>query len=72
MLSSPVTMLEKLNATILVSTHIMEIAERLSQNIIIINRGKITWTGTMDQLKGMVTGDESIEDVVEKLMLDVF
>ncbi len=67
-----ITMLEKLNATILVSTHIMEIAERLSQNIIIINRGKITWTGTMDQLKGMVTGDESIEDVVEKLMLDVF
>ncbi len=67
-----ITMLEKLNATILVSTHIMEIAERLSQNIIIINHGKITWTGTMDQLKGMITGDESIEDVVEKLMIDVF
>jgi ABC-type multidrug transport system ATPase subunit len=50
----------------------MEIAERLSQNIIIINHGKITWTGTMDQLKGMITGDESIEDVVEKLMIDVF
>ncbi len=67
-----ITMLEKLNATILVSTHIMEIAERLSQNIIIINHGKITWTGTMDQLKSMITGDESIEDVVEKLMIDVF
>ncbi|MFB6491089.1 MAG: ABC transporter ATP-binding protein [Thermoproteus sp. AZ2] len=54
-------------AAILVSTHIMSIAERLAKDVLVISRGRIVWRGAMDELRAMAK-DERIEEVVAKLM----
>ncbi|MFG1390065.1 ABC transporter ATP-binding protein [Acidiplasma aeolicum] len=64
-------LLNGLNATMVISTHIMEIARRLSGKVIIINKGRIKWEGTMPELENMAGENESIETMVERLMLNV-
>ena len=61
-------MLKSLDSTMIISTHIMSIATRLTEKVLMIARGKIVWNGTIDTLKGMEVGDESIESVVARLM----
>lgn len=60
-----------LDATILCSTHIMSIAERLTENILIIARGSVVWRGSMDELRSLGSGEESVEHIVSKLMVNV-
>ena len=61
-------MLKSLDSTQIVSTHIMSIATRLTNKVLMIARGKIVWNGTIDALKAMEVGDEPIESVVARLM----
>lgn len=63
-----IDMLDALNATFLVSTHIMAIAERLTNNVVVISAGRKVWEGTMDELKHTGSPEESIESVVSRLM----
>lgn len=60
--------LKSLDSTQICSTHIMSIATRLTDKVLMITRGKIIWSGTIDALKAMEVGDESIESVVARLM----
>ncbi|MFQ5615990.1 MAG: ABC transporter ATP-binding protein [Anaerolineales bacterium] len=52
--------------TVILSTHILEIAERLCDRIGIISQGKLIAVGTMDELRG---GDE--EDSLEDIFLEL-
>ena len=61
-------MLKSLESTQIVSTHIMSIATRLTDKVLMIARGKIVWNGAIDALKAMEVGDEPIESVVASLM----
>jgi ABC-2 type transport system ATP-binding protein len=61
-------MLKSLDSTQIVSTHIMSIATRLTDKVLMIARGKIVWDGTIDALKAMERGDEPIESVVARMM----
>jgi len=61
-------MLRSLDSTQIVSTHIMSIATRLTEKVIMISRGKIVWNGTIDTLKSLEQGEEPIESVVARLM----
>ena len=45
------------------STHVLEVAEKLCDNVAIIRSGRLVATGTMEQ----VTGDASLEDVFLEL-----
>ncbi|MEP6754184.1 MAG: ABC transporter ATP-binding protein [Chthonomonadales bacterium] len=55
-------------AAVFVSTHILEIAERMCDRFAIINRGNIVAQGTMDQLRSQaVGGSESLEDIFLEL-----
>ncbi|AEA12351.1 ABC transporter related protein [Thermoproteus uzoniensis 768-20] len=69
---SVIKMLKEMNAAgtaLLVSTHIMAIAERLARDVFVINRGRIVWRGTMEELKAMAQdAGERIEEVVARLM----
>jgi ABC-2 type transport system ATP-binding protein len=50
--------------TVLLTTHILEIAERLAQRISIIARGKIVAAGTLDELRTTAgAGGATLEDV---------
>jgi ABC-2 type transport system ATP-binding protein len=55
-------------AAVFLSTHILEIAERMCDRIGIINRGRLIAVGTMDELRAMGEstdgrGRESLEDI---------
>ena len=54
--------------TMLVSTHIMSIAMRLAERVIVISKGRIVWQGEMQELKKLGKEDEPIEAVVSRLM----
>lgn len=50
-------------SAIFYSTHVLEVAEKLCTNVVIIKDGKIVGQGTMDE----VVGDESLENVFLEL-----
>lgn len=50
-------------AAVMLSTHILEIAERMCDRIGIINKGELVAVGTMDELRGLGQGQSSLEDI---------
>jgi ABC-2 type transport system ATP-binding protein len=50
-------------AAVFLSTHILEIAERMCDRIGIIDRGELIAIGTMDELRARGTGGSSLEDI---------
>ena len=50
-------------SAVFVTTHILEIAERMCDRIGIINHGKLVAVGTMDELRAMRHGETSLEDI---------
>lgn len=63
--------LVKMDASFLVSTHIMSIAERLTSKVIIISRGQTIWTGTIDELRKFGDPKEPVEKIVARMMGNV-
>lgn len=57
---------KKEGITVFLTTHYMEEAEKMAENIAIIDHGKIIATGTTEELK-KTTGTESLEDAFIKL-----
>jgi len=55
---------QKRQASILLSTHILEIAQKLCGRLVILDKGKIIAQGTMDELRQMAKSPESnLEDI---------
>lgn len=50
------------NKSVFFSTHVLEVAEKLCDQIIIINHGKILYTGTLSNLKSQYN-DLSLEEI---------
>jgi ABC-2 type transport system ATP-binding protein len=50
-------------AALFLSTHILEIAERMCDRIGIINRGELIAVGTMEELRTLGRGETSLEDI---------
>ncbi len=50
-------------AAVFLSTHILEIAERMCDRIGIINKGELIAIGSMDELRAMGQGQTSLEDI---------
>ncbi len=61
-------MLDKMGGTHLVSTHIMAIANRLTDSVVMISKGQVLWEGTIDELRKKGSHDEPIEAVVARMM----
>lgn len=51
------------NNTVFFSTHILEIAEKLCDRIGIINKGKLIFVGTIDEMKEALKEDASLEEL---------
>ncbi len=60
--------IKRLKSTMLISTHIMSIAERLTTGVIIINKGRVVWEGDIDGLRKLANPNERIEQVVARIM----
>ncbi len=50
-------------SAVFVTTHILEIAERMCDRIAIINQGRLIAVGTMEELRAMGQGQASLEDI---------
>jgi ABC-2 type transport system ATP-binding protein len=55
--------LARRGAAIFLSTHILEIAERMCDRIGIINEGRLIAVGTMQELRTMGKGETSLEEI---------
>lgn len=60
-----------MNASFLVSTHIMSIAERLTKKVIIISHGQTIWSGTIQGLREFGKPEEPVEKIVARMMASV-
>ena len=60
------TRLKKAGKTIILTTHYMDEAEALSDNLVIINRGKVMASGTPQSVKAAVTNRSTRVDVDDK------
>lgn len=56
--------------TVFFSTHILEIAERLCDRIAIINKGRIVFVGTLDELKEKNGDKKSLEEIFLDIIED--
>jgi len=50
-------------AAVMLSTHILEIAQNMCDRIGIIDKGKLVAAGTMDELRQLGQGESSLEDI---------
>ena len=50
-------------SAVMLSTHILEIAQNMCDRIGIINKGKLIAVGTMDELRRLGQGESSLEDI---------
>jgi len=57
--------------TVFVSTHILEIAERMCDRFAIINKGKIVATGTMEELRQRSSNDPDQQRSLEDIFLEL-
>jgi ABC-2 type transport system ATP-binding protein len=49
--------------TVFFSTHVLEVAEKLCDRVAIINKGKILFCGSLDELKEHAKENESLEKI---------
>ena len=56
--------------TIFVSTHLLDMAEKLCDRVGIIHHGQLVATGTLDQLRADASASGSLEDVFLKITAD--
>lgn len=49
--------------TVLFSTQVLEVAEKLCDKIAIINKGKLVYSGTLEELKEKYSGEDSLESI---------
>lgn len=63
-----ISMLDKLEGTHLVSTHIMSIADRLTDSVVMISKGMFLWEGTIEELRKKGSPEEPIEKIVARMM----
>jgi ABC-2 type transport system ATP-binding protein len=56
--------------TVFFSTHVLEVAEKLCDRIAVINKGKILFCGTLDEMKEHFKGSGSLENMFLEMTED--
>jgi ABC-2 type transport system ATP-binding protein len=56
--------------TVFFSTHVLEVAEKLCDRMAIINKGKIIFCGTLEEIHGHFRSDQSLESLFLELTGD--
>ena len=54
--------------TVFFSTHVLEVAEKICDKIAIIDKGKIIYVGTVEELKSKLKTEESLEESFLKII----
>jgi ABC-2 type transport system ATP-binding protein len=54
--------------TVFFSTHVLEVAEKICDRIAIINKGKILFCGTLDEMRAHMKENQSLESMFLELV----
>ena len=54
--------------TVFFSTHVLEVAEKICDKIAVIDKGKIIFVGTCEELKEQAKSSESLEESFLKII----
>lgn len=65
---SVIDLLENEASTLLVSTHNLSIARRLTDRLILIGEGNLIWDGYKKELEGLAENEEPLERVVSRMI----
>jgi ABC-2 type transport system ATP-binding protein len=57
--------------TIFLTSHVMEIVERLCSHVAIINKGRLVAQGSIEDLRAGVPGDEGGKITLEQIFLSI-
>jgi ABC-2 type transport system ATP-binding protein len=57
--------------TIFLTSHVMEIVERLCSHVAIINKGRLVAQGSLEELRAGVPGDEGAKVTLEQIFLSI-
>jgi len=57
--------------TIFLTSHVMEIVERLCSHVAIINQGRLVAQGSLEELRAGVPGDEGAKVTLEQIFLSI-
>ncbi|MEM0158286.1 MAG: ABC transporter ATP-binding protein [Thermoplasmataceae archaeon] len=64
-----IKLLSGMNSTFLISTHILSIAEKLTDDVIIISHGQEIWKGKREDLKKLGENEgDTVETIIARLM----
>lgn len=55
---------------VLFSTHVLEVAEKLCDSVAIVQKGRIVFLGTLEELRAKFPGEESLENMFLELTKD--
>ena len=56
--------------TVIMTTHILEVAERMAERIGVINQGRLIAEGTLAELRSRIGRESSLEDIFLDLVAD--
>lgn len=56
--------------TVFFSTHVLEVAEKVCDRVGIINKGKLMFCGSLDELKHNIKNDDSLENIFLEMTKD--
>lgn len=60
-----------MSSTFLISTHILSIAIRITQRIVLLSKGKKVWDGNLEELKNYDNSKRPVEAIVADMMKNV-
>jgi ABC-2 type transport system ATP-binding protein len=55
------------NRTVFFSTHVLEVAEKICDRVAVINKGKLLFNGTIEEMREQYKADESLEKMFLEL-----
>ena len=58
-------------ATIFLTSHVLEIVERLCSHVAIINKGRLVAQGSLEELRAGIPGEEGIHKTLEEIFLSI-
>jgi ABC-2 type transport system ATP-binding protein len=56
--------------TVFFSTHVLEVAERICDDLAVIDHGQIRFSGTLEQMREQSRADESLESMFLRLVAE--
>lgn len=63
-----VNLVRKTKSTVLLSTHVVSTASRLTNSIMLLSGGRIAWQGTLDEIESLMKPQDTIESTLARMI----